>query len=91
MQSGARAAASASNVTVNFRTTSSTATGNADYTVKPLTSLTILAGQTSRTITVGVIGDTVREQDESFFLDLSGASHATIADSRGRATIRNDD
>ena len=50
---------SASNVTVDFRTTSSTATGNVDYSVKPLTSLTIAAGQTSRTITIGVKGDTV--------------------------------
>ncbi|HXG10770.1 MAG TPA: Calx-beta domain-containing protein, partial [Gemmataceae bacterium] len=85
-------AASGQTVTVNFATADGTATtvAPADY---QFTSgvLTFSAGQTSQTVTVLVNGDTAVEPDETFFVNLSGAANATIADNQGQATIINDD
>jgi chitinase len=53
--------------------------------------LTFAPGQTSRTITVTVRDDTLVEADETFFVNLSQASGATIAAGRATGTIRNDD
>jgi subtilase family serine protease len=53
--------------------------------------LTFTPGQTSKTVTVNVTGDTVVEPDETFFVNLSAASGATIADAQGLGTILNDD
>jgi hypothetical protein len=36
-------------------------------------------------------GDKRKEKDETFFVNLSGPSNATIADGQGRCTIVNDD
>ena len=38
-----------------------------------------------------VNGDTNVEPDETFFVNLSNATNATIADSKGEGTILNDD
>ncbi|MFN3887311.1 MAG: beta strand repeat-containing protein [Aquabacterium sp.] len=83
-------AASGQTVSVNYATADGTATQPADYTNTSGT-LTFTAGQTSRTITVPVIGETVPEANESFFVNLSGATNATIADNQGVGTITNDD
>jgi large repetitive protein len=48
-------------------------------------------GQTSRTVTVPVKGDLVKEANETFFLNLSAAVNATISDAQGLGTITNDD
>ncbi len=48
-------------------------------------------GETVKTITVLVNGDTRFEGDETFFVDLIEASNAVIADGRGVGTILNDD
>ncbi len=50
-----------------------------------------LPEQLTKTVTVQVAGDTVVEPNELFFVRLSSASGATIADSNGRGTILNDD
>ena len=77
-------------VTVNYATSDNSAKAPADYT--PVSgTLTIPAGSTSRTVTVPVRGDTIDENNETFNLNLSGASGASIADSRGVGTIRDDD
>ncbi len=81
--------ASASPVTVNYATANGTATAGSDYTTGS-GNLTIPAGSTSTVITVLVSGDTVPEADETFFVNLSGAS-APVADGKGRGTIRDDD
>ena len=86
-------AASASAVTVRYATASNTATSNGsnrDFTSTSGT-LTIPAGATSRTISVTVRGDTRIESTETFFLNLSNAVGATLADNRGVGTIVNDD
>src|SRR5207249_694776 len=48
------------------------------------------AGQTTRTITVVVNGDTLNEADETFFVNLSNAANATISDAQGIDTIAHD-
>ncbi|MSO63220.1 MAG: hypothetical protein EXQ50_14240 [Acidobacteria bacterium] len=54
-------------------------------------TLTIAAGQTSQTLAVAVNGDTTVETNETFAVNLSGASSATIGDTQGIGTIVDDD
>ena len=77
-------------VTVNYATANGTATAPSDYTTATGT-LTIPAGNSSGTITVLVQGDTLFEPNETFFLNLTGATNATITDNQGIGTILNDD
>lgn len=78
-------------VRVQYNTTNGTAiTADNDYQARSDT-LTFLPGQTSKTISIAVNGDKKVEPNETFFVNLSNAVNATIADSRGIATIRNDD
>jgi hypothetical protein len=77
-------------VTVGYATANGTATAGSDYTATS-GSLTFAAGETSKTVTVPVLGDAVAESDETFYLALSGASGATISDAQATATIANDD
>lgn len=83
-------AASGQTVTVNYATADGTATQPADYTSTSGT-LSFTPGQTTRTITVPVVGETVPEANETYFVNLSGATNATIADNQGVGTITNDD
>uniref|UniRef100_A0ACD5H665 Calx-beta domain-containing protein n=1 Tax=Desertifilum tharense IPPAS B-1220 TaxID=1781255 RepID=A0ACD5H665_9CYAN len=65
-------------VTVNYTTVAGTATAGTDFT--PVTgSLTFAPGETEKQVTVQVIGDTVPEVNETFFLQLSNASGAAIS------------
>jgi hypothetical protein len=84
-------AASGRTVTVRFKTTDGTATGGTDYAAVALTTLTFSPGQTSKTVTVQVNGDTVKEANETFFVKLSAAINASIADAEGLGKITNDD
>src|SRR5438093_791940 len=77
-------------VSVNFATTDGTATDGKDYQGAKGT-LTFAPGETERDVTVAVIGDTLDESDETFDLDLTAATGATIADARGVVTILEDD
>jgi hypothetical protein len=78
-------------VTVNYATAAGTATAGSDYTSKS-GAVTFAAGETVKTITVAVKGDKAREANETFFVDLFGASgNALIALPRGIGTILNDD
>jgi streptogramin lyase len=83
-------AASGSTVTVNYATADGTATAGSDYAAASGV-LTFAPGATTQTITVNVIGDTTPEPNETFFVNLSGATNATIAVSQGIGTIVNDD
>jgi chitinase len=82
--------ASANPVTVNYATANGTATAGSDYTAKTGT-LTFAAGETSKTVTVNILGDTVVEQNETFDLLLSAPTNATIGTGTGTATLLNDD
>ena len=78
-------------VSVKYATANGTAAAGPDYTAVPLTTLTFQPGQTVRTFRVAVIGDTGRESNETFFINLSGAVNTTITDAQGLGTILNDD
>jgi len=78
------------NVNFNYATSDSSATAGSDYQTTS-GSLVIPAGQTSKTISVNVTGDTTNEPDETFFVALSLAGGATIAKAQGIGTIINDD
>jgi len=77
-------------ITVNYATANNSATAGSDYTG---TSgiLTFATNETSKIIIVPIIGDTTVEGNETFFVNLSNAVNATIADSQGLGTITNDD
>jgi large repetitive protein len=83
-------AASAKPITVDYSTLDGTAVAGSDYTATNGT-LTFAPGETSKTISIYVIGDTIDEFDESFFLNLSNATNATIADAQGAGTIADND
>ena len=76
------------NTVVSYSTADGTATAGSDYAATSGT-LSFPAGTTTRTITVVVNGDSVPELDETFFVNLSAAANAGIADSQGVGTIRN--
>ncbi|MEO5341270.1 MAG: Ig-like domain-containing protein [Magnetococcus sp. MYC-9] len=57
----------------------------------PTGTLTFAAGETSKSITVHVTGDTAIESDEGFTLSLANVSGATIDIGTAIGTIRNDD
>ena len=77
-------------VTVNYATANGTAVQPADYSARSGT-LTFAAGTTTQTFTVPMVGDTLDEDDETFVVNLSGATVATIADSQGVGTIIDND
>jgi hypothetical protein len=87
-------APSASTVTVNYATANGTATagtfGSADY-VATNGTLTFSPGTTTQTIAVQIRGDATIESNETFTVNLSGASNATIIDAQAIGTIVNDD
>ena len=83
-------AASASTVTVSFATANGTATAGSDYVAQTGT-LSFTAGQTTKTISITVNGDTTVEPNETFVVNLSSPSGATLADAQGQGTITNDD
>lgn len=82
--------ASGQAVTVNFATADNTAT-SADYVPKSSPPVAFAPGETSKTITVSVTGDTIDEFNETFHISLSGATNATITDGTGVGTIVDDD
>jgi hypothetical protein len=77
-------------VTINFATSDGSAKAGSDYFSNSGT-LTFDPGQLSKSVSVRVIGDTSREPDETFFVNLSGATNAAISDGQGTCTILNDD
>ena len=82
--------ASLQQITVDYATANGTATAPADYAATSGT-LSFAPLQTTRTITVAVVGDLLDEIDETFFINLSNASNATLADAQGVGTITDND
>lgn len=86
------------NVTVDFTVLGvgmnpATAGSNADFTVPGVTTVTFAAGETTMTVSVPVISDTIDEFDESFDVTLTNPMLVNIsqADGTGSATIIDDD
>jgi hypothetical protein len=77
-------------VSVTAGTADGTATAPADYTSGSGT-VSFAPGETSKTVTVPVAGDTLDEPDETFRVELSAVSNATVGDGTGVGTILDDD
>ncbi len=82
-------------LSVSFATADGTALAGSDYTAASGTlNFSGTAGET-QTVAVEVFGDETPEQDETFFVNLSGLSAAgrnvAIADAQGVGTIASDD
>ena len=83
--------ASSREVSVKYGTANGTAkTGDGDFVAKSGT-LKFAPGETTKTITVQINGDRRWELNEHFFVNLSGAKNATLADAQGVGTILNDE
>lgn len=77
-------------VRVNYTTADGTATAASDYGSASGT-LIFSPGEVSKSLDIKINGDAVDEGDETFFVNLTGAVAATIADGQGACTIVNDD
>jgi hypothetical protein len=79
-------------VTMSYRTVDGTAkTSDGDYIANTGT-LTFSPGETTKTITIKVVGDRRNEGNEVFYLDLFGnSSNSLFTKNRGIGTILNDD
>ena len=82
---------SSQSVTVDYATANGTATvAGGDYLTASGTA-TFAPGVTSQSVVVSVLGDTVDEPDETFVVNLSAPTNATLADAQGTVTIIDDD
>ena len=80
----------AQTVTVNYQTADGTALAGQDYTACSGT-LSFAPGQTSKTVLVPVVTDSVIESNESFTLRLSGTTNAQLIKPSSFASIVDDD
>ncbi|WP_293222602.1 Calx-beta domain-containing protein, partial [Mycolicibacterium sp.] len=81
--------AAANTVSVGYSTSTDTATAG-DFT-PTVGTLSFAPGETSKIVSVAIVGDTMYELNEQFTLNLSNASNATIADAAAIGIITNDD
>ena len=78
-------------VKFDIATADGTALAGSDYTAKSLSGVTITTGASSKNFTVNVKGDTAAEPDETFVVNLSAVTGASVADAQAIGTIRNAD
>jgi outer membrane protein assembly factor BamB len=81
---------SAFTVSANWAAVNGSATAPADYSAAS-GPVTFNPGAVSQSVTVPVVGDTIAEPNEVFYVDLAGASGGTLLKSRGVGTILDDD
>jgi hypothetical protein len=77
-------------VTVSYVTSDGSARGHLDY-VPAHGALIFEPGVTTRTLSVGVIGDKLKEPNEDFWIRLSSPRSAVLGNDRGRCVIVDDD
>ncbi|HEY0109696.1 MAG TPA: Ig-like domain-containing protein, partial [Fibrella sp.] len=80
-------------VTVSYSTANGTtnpATSGSDYSTTSGT-LTFNPGETNKSIKVPIVGDYLIEAGETFVVNLTAPTNATLADDQGTGTITNDD
>ncbi len=77
-------------VTVNYATANQTAVAGQDYMSRS-GSLIFSPGQTSRTISITILGDLLPETTETFAVNLSQPVNATLGVSKGIGTILDND
>ena len=69
---------------LNYATADGTATAGSDYVAQPTGTVSFAAGDLTKTISVTINGDTTVEPDETFFVNLLGATNGgTIVKSQG--------
>ncbi len=78
-------------VSVQYQTANGTATAGSDYTAAGPLTLTFPPLTASRTFSITLLGDHVIEPDETFHVNLSNPTNATLSDPSGLGTIINDD
>jgi predicted extracellular nuclease len=85
--------AQAGGVTFDIATAENTATiADNDFQTNSLTGQSIAAGNSTYTFNVSVNGDAIDEgADETFFVNVSNVTGATLVDAQGVGTIVNDD
>jgi len=77
-------------VNVDYRTEEITAAENTDF-IPQNGSLSIAPGEQEYTLSIEIVTDTLKEADEEFKVIISNPVNATIQNSEGIGTIRNDD
>jgi pimeloyl-ACP methyl ester carboxylesterase len=70
--------ASTETITVEYATADGTAFGGSDFESTAPTTLTFAPGETCKTVSVKVIDDKIHEDKESFIVELTNATNATI-------------
>jgi len=83
--------ASALPITVNYSTADGTAIAGSDYTAVASGTVYFAPGETTKTILVQTLNDTVIEPTETFAVNLSNPVGASIARGQGIGTIADDD
>ena len=83
-------ASSTRTVSARYATADGTATAGEDYLQREGT-ITFNPGETTKLILVPILGETVVEEDETFFVNLSEVTNADLADGQGTGTITDDD
>jgi serralysin len=76
---------------VDYATTSATATSSVDYITTSLSTVKFAAKEAKKTVTIVVKGDSSIEPNETFSVNLLNCVGCTISDSKGVGTIQNDD
>ena len=77
-------------VTVTVKSANSTAKAGTDYVALPSTQVTFAAGETAKTVSVSMLGDTGVEGNETVKLSASAVG-AVLSDAAAIGTIVNDD
>jgi disulfide oxidoreductase YuzD len=77
-------------VTVSYATADGTGKAGVDYQAASGT-LTFNPGEMSKSVVVQVIGNTTKQTDRTFVVNLSAAVQATIGKGQGTGTIKDDD
>jgi Zn-dependent metalloprotease len=79
-----------SGVSVDWATADGTATQPLDY-VAANGTVTFAAGETTKTLTVQIVGETGQESYETFFVNLSNPVGVAVGDGQAQGTITNTD
>jgi hypothetical protein len=82
-------AASARTVTVDYTTAANTAS-ESDF-VPTTGTITFSPGQTALLVVIPIVGDRLSESDETFFINLSNPTNATLNDAQAVVTIVDND
>jgi large repetitive protein len=82
--------ASGQSASVRYATANGTAVAGSDYSAVSGT-LVFAAGTVSRTVVVDILGDNIREPNETFVLNVSLPVNVTLAVTQATGTILNND